>query len=191
MHTLIAHNDCISVQELSVIDETSKEFQEYLENSLSGTGSGETRDEEYDDEDDDGMCSYTAEEIPIVQQALAVIGDQKQAVKSVLYCMGEIAEKVSSSATESCDVKSACYAWIADIVHTSRRMKPSVIDLGAELYHPVDSCSVNTLCENNRLVLIELVSKLTRPPFDISAVTRDWSETYLKEIDTINRLLTP
>ncbi len=174
------------------MDDTSREFSEYvsaskvaLENPKieSDIAEDEDGDEEDGDEDDDDMDmgTYSAEELPLVEFILLKFSDAKSVLKSSLSIMTEAGNELSSISDEN--EKASRYAWIADVALSSNILQEAVIDLGSELYHPIDTDSVGIEAEKVIAQIQSFSNRLLHPGFQIT------SEKYPIETEIINKAI--
>jgi hypothetical protein len=195
-----------ALQVLSIIDETSREFQEYLDTSKenaaeeAATGGGKEAeaaaiaededmdDFDLDDFDMDSMGKYSPEEFPIVEAALALITRQKSMLKFGLNCVSEISDNVSKLSDHEA-VKAACFQWIAESITLIKAAETRVVDLGAELYAPIDEEAVQHLSEENLSFLIAFGQKIIHPGFDLSSLSGGLSEQFIKNVENVQSLI--
>lgn len=175
-----------------MIEDTSREFEEYLETSRADDGkASEEEDADMDEFGLEEMGTYSPEEFHIIEAALLLITNEKTIIKASLNCACEIAERVSSVANPQ-ELKVQCFFWVADIVTAIKNIETAVVDLGAELYSPIDEEVINKQKECNLSNLIGLGQKVMHPAFDIAVIKGDiaWSEQYAAGIDSIKKILT-
>ena len=170
-----AFKRCI-LETASVIEDTSREFQEYIEMSKSNakeptrlSTSPDDSNDEFDDLDM-GDCTYSASELPLVETAVDLIGRQKKMLRLCISVISEVGETVTNN-IEDIAIKSSCFTWISECVDVAKETEDVVIDLGADLYSPVDPDVVDEMAQKNWIHLSKLAQKLLQPTFDITVVS--------------------
>lgn len=171
--------------------DTQREFSVYLEASRETEVKVSSGDADViDDFNMDDMGTYSPEELPVVESALELMTKQKAVVRAGLSCINEVAEKVSGL-PEQPELKRMCFQWVANSVDGAKIIESVVIDLGAELYSPIDEESVNEHKECNISHLIGFGQKIIHPGFDVSLIfgANLLTEQYHKDIELIKSLL--
>ena len=186
---LIMHT-CFREQTLNVMEDTAREFREYMEAS-EVENSTKTEDEDDMDTEDfalESMGTYSAEERPIVESALELMAKQRAGIKASLSAVNEVAERVSAL-PEHGDTKMLCFQWACDVILAAKKIESVCVDLGAELYSPIDEDSVGEQKECNISVLVALGQRVLNPGFDVFAVLGEgpWADQYNKDIDTVQK----
>lgn len=139
----------------------------------------------------DDMGTYSSDEFPLVESALAMMSKQKIMIKTGLNCLTEVVEKVGQLPDNN-DFKLVCYQWVADMMSTTKKIETVVVDLGAELYSPLDEEEINRQMECNISYLLGYGQKIMNPGFDASALLGEYSslsDQYFKDIETIQKLM--
>jgi hypothetical protein len=185
---LLFGNSSSCYQNISIVEDTNREFSEYLQastNKLTGSSTADMNDEINDDEEDD-MCSYTLEEIPIVESALRLIADSKIVLKVALVSITEVINYISTLNDE--ETKKKCFVWVYEATNMSTIVQDSIVEMGSELYHPVDISDVEEH-RNSVIALIQSIKdKIFNPGFFIEK--NSITEKYYNEIEKLSAMHT-
>ena len=137
------------------------------------------------------MGTYSSDEFPLVESALALMAKQKSMIKAGLNCISEVVEKIGQLPDNN-DLKLVCYQWVADMISTTKKIESVVVDLGAELYSPLDEEEIKRQMECNISHLLGYGQRITNPGFDATALLSEYtklSDQYFKDVETIQKLM--
>jgi len=146
------------MEQLTVVKDTMREFQGYVDAAAVGSDGATTtvnQAEEVDEDDDEDDEPYTPHEASVVQICLGSMDCTMQSLKAVLVIMTHVADALTpastSASTSDAQDRTACESWVGDLCDLVKACENQVTDLGAELYSPFDMSNIrryNTaLCE--------------------------------------------
>jgi hypothetical protein len=110
------------------------------------------------------MAAYGPEEAAVVEGALKRMHLARELLKSALVCMSEFGEYVTARSGAVASDCSGWPVWIESVAACSAKVQTAVVDLGAELYHPIDEKSVHDLESQLDEVVSHVVSLISEPP---------------------------
>jgi hypothetical protein len=147
-------------QEMAVIKDTQREFQEILETSLNPPGKDKDEDFEEDEEtfsdEEEGDDVYLPVDTPFVDASLSALDLSFRVIKEIMRAVTEIAEKEKED-DENRTEESFIDTWVATIYFTILPLRQVVGELGEDLYPPINTRTLASKYEAliNRLRLIQ------------------------------------
>lgn len=185
------------------MNDTVREFVEYVETYTrrqAQVGVGENDDDQikekdgdsengsemYDDDDYDGG-SYDEEEVPVVKRSIVLMEVAVQITKLALGAMTHVADTLPSHDENARNL----WLWINALKHQCASIETNVINLGSELYSPIDTSNVEAATKN---LLADL--RVTTHFCECGLPTLGWIESVgvmtsntLEEIQTVKQKL--
>jgi hypothetical protein len=100
----------------------------------------EVDDDDDDDDEDDDNREYTEAEANTVSQCVRLMTTGQDLLKIALQCMTTVGDRLlAGEEDQSSDAKDQCYRWISQLTQCGQLLENDCIDLGAELYPPVET----------------------------------------------------
>jgi hypothetical protein len=125
-------------------------------NSSSNQQNEEDEDDDmnddYDDDEEEG--EYTAEEVVVAEQCLALMGYARKILKAGLLVSTEVADALHpmSEAPQEGDApvsvftspsqsqeQMECQEWVSEVLRAAEKLEVCVVEVGTELYAPCDN----------------------------------------------------
>lgn len=167
------------------IKETKEEFDKYLQQARDiidspeqnsenkgkkGTKEETEEDEEDDDNDylddmdDEDEAIFTVEEIPVVEKCLNIFNETINCLKFTLKYFTEVADHMQRSVKPVSEEEKQLQQWIAMIEKEGQVIENLVVDVGAELYPPLDTTNPQYVIHAQNLAqkVLGLVSLLLK-----------------------------
>lgn len=110
------------------------------------------------------MSSYSEEDASIVEAAVKRVHLARQVVKGALTCMSEFGEYVTAKKASVSPDCAGWPVWIERVAAASADVQAAVVDLGAELYCPIDKDNVLELESDLDKVVGGVVKLISEPP---------------------------
>jgi actin-related protein len=130
------------------IKETKDEFEGYLQEAKQGKqdeGEKEKNEEEEDKEEDDPYededneeVEYSPEEVSLVEKCVLLFSEVINFLKTTMKIITDTADALPHTTEEEQAQVKECQQWIAQVEKSSQELENQVVDLGAELYPPID-----------------------------------------------------
>jgi hypothetical protein len=110
------------------------------------------------------MGAYGAEEVAVVEVALKRMHRARQLLKSALVCMSEFGEYVTAKSHAVAADCGGWPVWVENVADCSAQVQTAVVDLGSELYHPIDTDNVHELESKLDKIVHHAVTLISEPP---------------------------
>jgi actin-related protein len=129
------------------IKETKDEFEGYLQEAKQekqDDGEKEKNDEDDDEEDDDyedednEEVEYSPEEVSLVEKCVLLFNEVINFLKTTMKIITDTSDALPHTTEEEQTQVKECQQWIAQVERSSQELENQVVDLGAELYPPID-----------------------------------------------------